>query len=81
MTEQVIFPEGNTVCYGQDFCYHHGVPAGVLFNVCRLPDGRRVKLTAYGYGLLTGDCVSYGNGALYVATDDLPGTEGGVDVE
>ena len=57
----VTFPPGNTVHYLQDFTFHIGMPADVVFTVVKVTE-RGVELRATGYG---GE--PHGNGCIDIS--------------
>lgn len=60
--ESVRFPEGNKICYAQDFMVWEGLPSGVDFEVHVLRDRNSVKLVGPGYGAMyasLGDIIAY----------------------
>ena len=61
VTDTVTFAP-NKLAYGQDFGFHRGIPAGIVFVV--EDRGPQCRLSAPGYG-----DQPYGNGALLVAAE------------
>lgn len=67
-----MFPENNNVPWGQDFCcFRDNAPSGIKFELTAFISNERVTLRAYGYGMISGDRNSYGNGALCLEIKDI----------
>ena len=62
--KKIIFKE-NSLPYGQDMQFYHGIPSDVEFNIKRFSN-ESFKLTAKGYGILSINPKDYGNGAIFV---------------
>lgn len=66
---RINFPPGNKAQYWQDFSYWEGLPSDITFFVDPTPlKPGCLILRARGYGV-RGD---YGNGSIFIQTDQLP---------
>lgn len=73
LRNKIIFPKDNEFLFGQDFSWRVGIPSEIEFTIREIDMDDKIKLTAYGYGLLnskkpdgTYDHSAYGNGSIYI---------------
>lgn len=72
LNKYFIFHKDNTLPWSQDFCcFSDNAPHDIQFLLYKFITDERVFLRAHGYGIISNETGSYGNGSICMEIKDI----------